>query len=82
MSLDLGPRPWTFLPDGRPPAPGRLRLVQALVNTTDLETAKDAINTPAGIEAWLREFDLVPEGTRVLDSDVTRARDSARRCAS
>src|SRR5436190_649410 len=53
VSLDLGPRPWTFLPDGRPPAPGRLRLVQALVNTINLETGKDAIDTPAGLDAWL-----------------------------
>jgi len=75
VSLDLGPRPWTFLTDVRPPAPGRLRLVQALVNSINLETGKDAIDTPAGLEAWLHEFELVPEGTPVLDSDVTRARE-------
>ena len=51
MSLDLGPRPWTFLLDERPPAPGRLRLVQALVNSINLETGKDVIDTPAGLEA-------------------------------
>ena len=75
MSLDLGPRPWTFLPDGRPPAPGRLRLVQALVNTVNLETGKDAIDTPPGLEAWLSEFELLPAGGTVLDSDVARARE-------
>ena len=75
MSLDLGPRPWTFLLDERPPAPGRLRLVQALVNTVNLETGKDVIDTPPGLVAWLEEFDLLPADAPVLDSDVTRARE-------
>ena len=74
--LDLGPRPWTFLPDGRPPAPGRLRLVQALLNTINLDTGQDAIDTPAGLEAWMREFELLPAGAALLaDSDVVRARE-------
>jgi predicted RNA-binding Zn ribbon-like protein len=75
VSLDLGPRPWTFLPDGRPPAPGRLRLVQALVNTINLETGKDAIDTPAGLVVWLDEFELLPAGAPVLESDAARARE-------
>jgi predicted RNA-binding Zn ribbon-like protein len=75
VALDLGPRPWTFLLDERPPAPGRLRLVQALVNTVNLETGKDVIDTPAGLVAWMREFELLPAGVPVLDSDVTRARE-------
>jgi len=75
VSLDLGPRPWTFLLDERPPAPGRLRLVQALVNTINLDTGKDVIDTPAGLEAWLTEFELLPPGVAVLDSDVARARE-------
>ena len=73
MSLDLGPRPWTFLLDERPPAPGRLRLVQALVNSINLETGKDVIDTPAGLEAWLAEFELLPAEAPVLESDVARA---------
>ncbi len=73
MSLDLGPRPWTFLLDERPPAPGRLRLVQALVNSVNLETGKDVIDTPGGLEAWLAEFELLPPGVAVLESDVARA---------
>jgi predicted RNA-binding Zn ribbon-like protein len=75
VSLDLGPRPWTFLLDERPPAPGRLRLVQALVNSINLETGKDVIDTPAGLEAWLSEFALLPREAPVLESDVTRARE-------
>jgi hypothetical protein len=75
VSLDLGPRPWTFFLDERPPAPGRLRLVQALVNTVNLETGKDVIDTPAGLVAWLEEFDLLPADAPVLDSDVARARE-------
>ena len=75
MSLDLGPRPWTFLLDERPPAPGRLRLGQALVNSINLETGKDVIDTPAGLEAWLSEFGLLPGEAPVLESDVARARE-------
>jgi predicted RNA-binding Zn ribbon-like protein len=75
VSLDLGPRPWTFLLDERPPAPGRLRLVQALVNTVNLESGKDVIDTPAGLAAWLDEFRLLPDEAPVLDSDVARARE-------
>jgi predicted RNA-binding Zn ribbon-like protein len=75
VSLDLGPRPWTFLLDERPPAPGRLRLVQALVNTINLETGKDVIDTPSGLVAWLAEFDLLPVDAPVLESDVARARE-------
>jgi predicted RNA-binding Zn ribbon-like protein len=75
VSLDLGPRPWTFLLDERPPAPGRLRLVQALVNSINLETGKDVIDTPAGLEAWLAEFGLLPAETPVVESDVARTRE-------
>jgi predicted RNA-binding Zn ribbon-like protein len=75
VPLDLGPRPWTFLLDERPPAPGRLRLVQALANTVNLETGKDVIDTPPGLVAWLGEFDLLPADAPVLDSDVARARE-------
>jgi predicted RNA-binding Zn ribbon-like protein len=75
VSLDLGPRPWTFLLDERPPAPGRLRLVQALVNSVNLETGKDVIDTPSGLVAWLDEFELLPDVAPVLDSDVARARE-------
>jgi predicted RNA-binding Zn ribbon-like protein len=75
VSLDLGPRPWTFLLDERPPAPGRLRLVQALVNSINLETGKDVIDTPAGLEAWLDEFGLLPAEAPVVESDVARTRE-------
>jgi predicted RNA-binding Zn ribbon-like protein len=64
-----------FLLDERPPAPGRLRLVQALINTVNLDTGKDVIDTPAGLGAWLLEFELLPEETPVLESDVVRARE-------
>jgi predicted RNA-binding Zn ribbon-like protein len=64
-----------FLLDERPPAPGRLRLVQALVNTVNLETGKDVIDTPAGLVAWLDEFELLPDEAPVLESDVARARE-------
>lgn len=46
---------------GRPPAPGRLGLVQAFVNTHfDLEHERgaDLLATPSGLEAWLDGRDL------------------------
>ena len=64
-----------FLLDERPPAPGRLRLVQALVNTINLDTGKDVIDTSEGLVAWLDEFALLPEDGPVLESDVARARE-------
>ncbi len=73
--MDLGPKPWTFLPGGRKPAPGRLRLVQALVNTINIESGQDAIADAAGLEIWLSEFDLLRSGPAVLASDVARARE-------
>ena len=69
--VDLGPEPWTFLPGGRPPAPGRLRLVQAFVNTTNLESGQDAIAEPEGLARWADTMGLDPAAFTA--DDVRRA---------
>jgi predicted RNA-binding Zn ribbon-like protein len=71
--MDLGPEPWTFLPGGRPPAPGVLRTVQELVNTTNLESGQDAIDTPAGLATWLVGHRLLSSDEPVRPADVPRA---------
>lgn len=63
-----------FMPDDRPFAPGRLRLVQALLNTINLHTGDDAIASPAGLRAWLVEFGLASPADPVDDAAVARAR--------
>jgi predicted RNA-binding Zn ribbon-like protein len=41
-------------------APDRLELVQAFINTADLESGTDSLATPAGLEGWLVERGLAP----------------------
>lgn len=45
-------------PGVRSPAPGELRLVQAFVNTNDIEGGQDELATPAGLKAWLEQMGL------------------------
>ena len=53
-------------PPGPHPAPGRLRWVQELVNTRELETGNDELTSPAALSTWLAYRALLPRGT-VLD---------------
>jgi predicted RNA-binding Zn ribbon-like protein len=41
-------------------APGRLAIVQAFVNTLDIEQATDELSSPAGLDRWLAAHDLLP----------------------
>ncbi len=75
MSKHLGPEPWNHLPGGRSPAPGPLRLVQALVNTTNLESGQDAIEDAAGLRIWLTQHELISSRARVTGQDAQRARE-------
>jgi hypothetical protein len=75
VSKHLGPEPWNHLPGGRSPAPGPLRLVQSLVNTTNLETGQDAIEDAAGLRIWLSQHELIGSRDRVTDEDARRARE-------
>jgi predicted RNA-binding Zn ribbon-like protein len=47
-------------PGGRAPAPGSLRLVQALVNTLNAEFARDLLGTTETAAAWLTAAGLLP----------------------
>src|SRR5215469_17078777 len=46
-------------PGDRPPAPGSLRLVQALVNTVSVELGRDLLGTPQAAAAWLGSAGLI-----------------------
>jgi predicted RNA-binding Zn ribbon-like protein len=46
-------------------APGQLEHVRQFVNTFDLETGADKLDSPEVLASWLRERDLAPEGVEV-----------------
>lgn len=57
-------------PGGRKPAPGALKLVQALVNTINLEAGEDKGGNPRSLRQWLLERGLIGEGDSVSQVDV------------
>lgn len=57
------------------PAPGRLRLVQALINTLDGESGQDRLTDPADAAPWLAENGLLPAGATLSDTDRRTAVD-------
>lgn len=72
-------------PGGRAPAPGDLRLVQAFLNTVDLEDGPDRLATPEGFRRWLATHEL-PGGDRDVSADDLRravaVREALRRLAA
>jgi predicted RNA-binding Zn ribbon-like protein len=68
-----GPDLWALLPGGKPPAPGRLRTVQAFVNTVNRESGEDVIAHPDGLRAWLDRFELLDASCRIDEVAVERA---------
>ena len=54
----------------RPPAPGRLAIAQAFLNTNDLEDHVDELSSPEQLDAWLCEHELCVPGELTPD-DVT-----------
>lgn len=67
--------------ENRPPAPGRLAVAQAFLNTNDLESRVDELSSPDALSAWLVEHELLdPEVT--LDADdvahATQVREAVR----
>src|SRR5881409_992346 len=62
-------------PGGRSPAPGRLAVVQAFVNTDyDLESGGgELLGSPAELGSWLRRAGLLDAGARVGAADLRRA---------
>lgn len=55
-------------------APQPLRLVQAFVNTVDLENEREWLGDPAALAAWAHERDLVAGGTEFTSRDLDQAR--------
>jgi predicted RNA-binding Zn ribbon-like protein len=53
-------------------APGPLRLVQELVNTTDLEHEREFLPDSKALRAWLRSHTLVGSRTPVSPADLAR----------
>jgi predicted RNA-binding Zn ribbon-like protein len=65
---------WYPDPDERKPAPAPLLLVQAFLNTRDLEARTDLLADVAVAEEWLRTAGLVSRRVRVGPDDLDRAR--------
>ena len=53
-------------------APGPLLVVQELVNTLDIESGTDSIDSPAGLKAWLVDRSLAPGDVRPTGDDIAR----------
>ena len=55
------------------PAPGELRLVQAFLNTADLEAGTDRLATPRALADWLARHQLLVAGSELSEADRLRA---------
>jgi CGNR zinc finger/Putative stress-induced transcription regulator len=60
-------------PGERPPAPGRLRLVQRFVNTVDYEHGREVLHSPARLRALLVELGLLDARSWVGEDDLRQA---------
>jgi predicted RNA-binding Zn ribbon-like protein len=60
-------------PGARDPAPEELRLVQAFVNTNDMEEGRDELRVPEGLRDWLVARGLIRPEVEVGDRDLARA---------
>jgi predicted RNA-binding Zn ribbon-like protein len=57
----------------REPAPGRLQLVAAFVNTLDVEVGQDVLSDATSLAGWLIETGLLAAGTPdVTDEEVAK----------
>lgn len=63
----------TAEPSESKPAPGELGLVQAFLNTVDLEGGVDELGDAAELRAWLLERELLDEEASVDEADLGRA---------
>jgi predicted RNA-binding Zn ribbon-like protein len=59
---------------GRDPAPGRLLLVQELLNSLDAEAGVDELSDVDALAAWLRGRDLIAADEPLAEGDLERAR--------
>ena len=68
----------------RPPAPAPLDLVEAFINTADLETGSDELATAGALRAWLLDRHLINRADSVSDRDrkhTIKLREALRRAA-
>jgi predicted RNA-binding Zn ribbon-like protein len=54
------------------PAPGRLELVRAFVNTWDLDKGEDHLVDPDAAAAWMAEAGLLPAGAGLRSRDLAK----------
>lgn len=59
--------------DERETAEGVLGLIQAFVNTVDLEAGTEAFSDPNTLTAWLVARSLMPQGPPTTDADLKHA---------
>lgn len=61
----------------REPAPGELGLVQAFINTRELnargDSVYDELSSPAALEHWLAEHNLIKDRNHLSEADVRHA---------
>ena len=62
-------------PASLPPAPGDLRVVQAFVNTRDIEEGTDRLESPAALEQWLADWGLLAKGRPPGAGDLEQAKE-------
>src|ERR1700687_1447466 len=55
------------------PAPGRLELVRAFVNTLDIEEGTDEFSSPGALMSWIARHDLAGAAGAATQADVRRA---------
>jgi predicted RNA-binding Zn ribbon-like protein len=68
-------------PGSRAPAPGSLRLIQALVNTLSVEAERDLLGTAAEAAGWLQAAGLLPAGSPLTSAEhraVVEVREAIR----
>jgi predicted RNA-binding Zn ribbon-like protein len=55
------------------PAPGELALIEAFVNTFDLETGEEELGSPEALSAWLAERGLADRDEAFAHDEMARA---------
>ena len=60
-------------PGERPPAPGRLALLQRFVNTVDYEHGREVLHSPAKLRTLLLDLGLLAPSARVTAADLRAA---------
>lgn len=63
----------TFAEGDQTRAPGDLGLIEAYLNTVDLEGGAEDFDRPEALADWLVRYQLLSEGTRLTEGDRQRA---------